>query len=88
MDDLQGVLKGQKIAYFSMEIGLSSEIPTYAGGLGVLAGDTIRSAADLNIPLVAVTLVSNKGYFRQILDPYRNFLEKQFLCLPSEFPCF
>ena len=52
MDDIQGVLKGQKIAYFSMEIGLRSEIPTYAGGLGVLAGDTIRSAADLNIPLV------------------------------------
>ncbi len=75
MDDLQGVLKGQKIAYFSMEIGLSSEIPTYAGGLGVLAGDTIRSAADLNIPLVAVTLVSNKGYFRQILDPFGNQIE-------------
>ena len=38
MDDLQGVLKGQKIAYFSMEIGLTSEIPTYSGGLGILAG--------------------------------------------------
>ncbi|KKG10669.1 alpha-glucan family phosphorylase [Methanosarcina sp. 2.H.A.1B.4] len=67
-DSFQGVLKGQKIAYFSMEIGLRNEIPTYAGGLGVLAGDTIRSASDLNIPLVAVTLVSNKGYFRQSLD--------------------
>lgn len=67
-NNLQGVLKGQKIAYFSMEIGLRNEIPTYSGGLGVLAGDTIRSAADLNIPLVAVTLVSNKGYFRQKLD--------------------
>ncbi len=69
-NDLQGVLKGQKIAYFSMEIGLRNEIPTYAGGLGVLAGDTIRSAADLSIPLVAVTLVSNKGYFRQSLDAF------------------
>jgi glycogen phosphorylase len=75
MDDLQGVLKGQKIAYFSMEIGLRSEIPTYSGGLGVLAGDTIRSASDLNVPLVAVTLVSNKGYFRQILDPSGNQIE-------------
>lgn len=57
-----------RIAYFSMEIGLRSEIPTYSGGLGVLAGDTLRSAADLAIPLVGVTLVSRKGYFRQLLD--------------------
>ena len=42
MDNLEGVLKGQKIAYFSMEVGLTSEIPTYAGGLGTLAGDAIR----------------------------------------------
>jgi starch phosphorylase len=75
-DGLQGVLKGQKIAYFSMEIGLRNEIPTYAGGLGVLAGDTIRSAADLNVPLVAVTLVSNKGYFRQSLDILGNQTEQ------------
>jgi starch phosphorylase len=51
-----------------MEIGLTQEIPTYSGGLGVLAGDTIKSAADLNIPLVAVTLASRKGYFAQSLD--------------------
>jgi starch phosphorylase len=57
-----------RIAYFSMEIGLTQEIPTYSGGLGVLAGDTIKSAADLNIPLVAVTLASRKGYFAQSLD--------------------
>lgn len=57
------------IAYFSMEIGLESGIPTYAGGLGVLAGDTIRSAADLNVPLIAVTLLHRKGYFYQKLDP-------------------
>ena len=55
----------QKIAYFSMEIGLMSEIPTYTGGLGVLAGDTIKSSADLKLPLVAVTLLSKRGYFRQ-----------------------
>jgi len=57
-----------RIAYFSMEIALRSEIPTYAGGLGVLAGDTIRSAADLGLPIVAVSLVSRAGYFRQEID--------------------
>ncbi|MBN2644438.1 MAG: alpha-glucan family phosphorylase [Desulfuromonadaceae bacterium] len=57
-----------RIAYFSMEIGLSQEIPTYSGGLGILAGDTIKSAADLQIPLVAVTLISRKGYFEQTID--------------------
>lgn len=50
-----------------MEIALSNDIHTYSGGLGVLAGDTIRSSADLNIPLVAVTLISKKGYFKQEL---------------------
>ncbi len=58
-------LEGSRIAYFSMEIGLQSDIPTYSGGLGVLAGDAVRSSADLRIPLVAVTLVSRKGYLRQ-----------------------
>jgi len=65
MRPLQEAFREQKIAYFSMEIGLMNEIPTYSGGLGVLAGDTIRSSADLKLPLVAVTLVSKKGYFRQ-----------------------
>ncbi|MHA1648499.1 MAG: alpha-glucan family phosphorylase, partial [Promethearchaeota archaeon] len=55
----------RNIAYFSMEIALESDIPTYSGGLGVLAGDTLRSAADLEIPLVAVTLCYDKGYFFQ-----------------------
>jgi starch phosphorylase len=57
------------IAYFSMEIGLEVGMPTYSGGLGVLAGDTVRSAADLKIPLVAVTLLHRQGYFFQRLDP-------------------
>ncbi len=57
------------IAYFSMEIALDPELPTYAGGLGVLAGDTLRSAADLGVPIVGVTLLHRKGYFRQFLDP-------------------
>jgi len=58
----------RKIAYFSMEIALEAKMPTYSGGLGVLAGDTIRSAADLQVPMVAVTLLYRKGYFRQRLD--------------------
>ena len=57
-----------RIAYFSMEIALAADIPTYTGGLGVLAGDTLRSAADLQIPLIGVTLASRKGYFRQEID--------------------
>ena len=58
----------RKIAYFSMEVGLETGIPTYSGGLGVLAGDTIRSAAELNVPMVAVTLLHREGYFYQRLD--------------------
>lgn len=65
MEYPKNIVEGEKIAYFSMEIGLSNEIYTYSGGLGVLAGDTVRSSADLKLPLVAVTLVSKKGYFRQ-----------------------
>jgi starch phosphorylase len=61
-------IRSERIAYFTMEIALRSDVPTYAGGLGVLAGDTVRSAADLELPLVTVTLASRRGYFRQILD--------------------
>lgn len=50
------------IAYFSMEVALESRIPTYSGGLGILAGDTLRSAADLGLPMVGVTLLHRKGY--------------------------
>lgn len=56
------------VAYFSMEVGLDPAMPTYAGGLGVLAGDTLRSAADLDVPMVGVTLLHRKGYFHQHLD--------------------
>jgi glycogen phosphorylase len=58
------------IAYFSMEIAIESHIPTYSGGLGVLAGDTLRSAADLGLPMVGVTLLHRKGYFFQRLDAH------------------
>ena len=57
----------RSIAYFSMEIGIDERICTYSGGLGVLAGDTIRAAADLSVPMVAVTLLYRKGYFHQKL---------------------
>src|SRR3954469_3696698 len=58
-------LSRPRIAYFSMEIALADGVPTYSGGLGVLAGDMMRSAADLGAPLVGVTLASRQGYFRQ-----------------------
>jgi starch phosphorylase len=67
-NQLLELTKEPRIAYFSMEIGIQNDIPTYSGGLGVLAGDTIRSAADLKLPMVAATLISKKGYFRQELD--------------------
>lgn len=56
------------VAYFSMEVGLDPNMPTYAGGLGVLAGDTIRTAADIRLPLVAVSLLYRSGHFFQRLD--------------------
>ncbi len=58
----------RRIGYFSMEIALDSSIPSYSGGLGILAGDTIRSAADLQVPLVGISLLYRSGYFRQKLD--------------------
>jgi len=57
-----------KIAYFSMEIGFDSRVPTYAGGLGALAGDFIHSAADMQVPILGVTLAHRKGYLFQQLD--------------------
>jgi len=57
----------RRIAYFSMEVGLQTEMPTYSGGLGVLSGDTLRAAADLDAPIVAVTLLYRQGFFRQHL---------------------
>ncbi len=64
-----------KIAYFSMEIGLDKNIPTYGGGLGILAGDTLKSCADLNVPIVGVTLLSENGYFYQKIDEEGNQIE-------------
>src|SRR5512146_2577126 len=64
-----------RVAYFSMEIGLDSAMPTYAGGLGVLAGDLLRAAADVGAPVAGVTLLHRQGYFRQRLDPEGNQAE-------------
>jgi starch phosphorylase len=75
----------QKVAYFSMEIALSNDIHTYSGGLGVLAGDTIRSSADLKLPLVGVSLISKKGYFRQELTPDGKQIEHEDPWDPAKF---
>src|SRR3990172_2578409 len=64
------------IAYFTLEIGLEEAMPTYAGGLGVLAGDTARAAADLEIPMIVVTLLHRQGYFRQRIDPSGTQIEE------------
>ena len=60
--------ENRRIAYFSMEVAADAGIPTYSGGLGILAGDTLRSCADLRVPTVGVTLLSRRGYFEQVLD--------------------
>lgn len=85
LSSLDAFTKQPKIAYFSMEIGLKNEIPTYSGGLGVLAGDTIRTSADLKLPMVAVTLLSKKGYFKQELDENGRQTELPFLWNPPEY---
>jgi glycogen phosphorylase len=65
--DSQGTSGAVPVAYFTMEIGLETGLPTYAGGLGVLAGDTVRAAADLGLNMIAVTLLHRSGYFDQQL---------------------
>ena len=74
-----------RIAYFSMEIALVNEISTYSGGLGILAGDTMRSAADLGLPMVAVSLVSHAGYFKQEIDSDGRQLEHSDPWDPARF---
>lgn len=85
MSELAESLKGRKIAYFSMEIGLINEVPTYNGGLGVLAGDTIRSSGDLNLPLIGVTLVSKRGSFIQEIDSFGKQSERVQDWSPSKY---
>jgi starch phosphorylase len=81
---MRSFLETPRVAYFSMEIAVKNDIPTYSGGLGVLAGDTVRSCADLKIPLVAITLVSHEGYFKQELTEEGQQLESPDKWNPSE----
>ncbi|MFI5303349.1 MAG: alpha-glucan family phosphorylase [Nitrospiria bacterium] len=82
---IEEFIKDPRIAYFSMEIAIRNEIPTYSGGLGIIAGDSIRSGADLELPLVAVSLVSQEGYFRQEIDGTGNQVEKADTWDPARF---
>jgi starch phosphorylase len=68
-----------------MEIGIQNDIPTYSGGLGVLAGDTVRTASDLKLPMVAITLLCKKGYFTQELDEHGKQRERPVIWNPSEY---
>lgn len=74
-----------RVAYFSMEIALNPAMPTYSGGLGILAGDTLRSAADLGVQMVAVSLLHRKGYFRQHVDENGNQFEESAPWSPEQF---
>src|SRR3546814_10401801 len=76
MRQLDTFLPRTRIAYLSMEIALRPEIHTYSGGFGVLAGDTVRSSADLELPTVFVTLASRNGYFLQEIDAQGRQVEK------------
>jgi glycogen phosphorylase len=83
-----GVLRPHPVAYFSAEFGLHESLPIYSGGLGVLAGDHIKSASDLDIPLVGIGLFYGQGYFRQRLDrsgwQREEYLETDVNHLPME----
>ena len=82
---MRSFIEGPRVAYFSMEIGIKSNIPTYSGGLGILAGDVVRSSADLRIPLVAVTLLCKEGYLKQKITPDGVQLEYPEKWDPSKF---
>jgi starch phosphorylase len=83
-----GVLRPHPVAYFSAEFGLHESLPVYSGGLGVLAGDHIKSASDLDIPLIGIGLFYGQGYFRQRLDlggwQREEYLETDLNHLPME----
>jgi starch phosphorylase len=81
----ESIVHPHRVAYFSMEVGIDPAMPTYSGGLGMLAGDTLRAAADLAIPLVGVTLLNRKGYFRQHLDAQGNQSESPAIWSPEKF---
>lgn len=77
--------KGNRhVAYFSMEVAIDPSIPTYSGGLGILAGDMLRSCADLRVPTVGVTLLSRRGYFEQVLDDHGRQQERPVQFAPEQ----
>lgn len=71
-----GVLGSRPVAYFSLEFGIHESLPIYSGGLGVLAGDHVKSMSDLGAPMIAIGLFYSKGYFRQQIDANNNQVEK------------
>ncbi len=75
-----------RVAYFSLEFGLSEALPIYSGGLGILAGDHLKSASDLGVPLVGVGLLYQQGYFRQVLSPDGDQIEALPYNDPSSMP--
>ncbi|MCI0490845.1 MAG: alpha-glucan family phosphorylase [Blastocatellia bacterium] len=77
--------ENRRVAYFSMEVAAGSSMPTYSGGLGVLAGDTLKSCADLRVPVVGVSLLYRKGYFDQKLDEWGNQSEGPVQWQPERF---
>ena len=77
--------ENRHVAYLSMEVALSTNIPSYSGGLGVLAGDMLKSCADLRVPVVGVTLLSREGYFDQKLDEWGNQQEAPARWAPEQF---
>jgi len=77
-------MSNSTVAYFSMEICLEAAIPTYSGGLGVLSGDTLRSAADLGVPVVGVSLLHREGYFDQRIDENGDQSERPHRWQPEE----
>jgi len=83
-----GVLNSRVVAYFSAEFGIHESLPIYSGGLGILAGDHLKSASDLGVPLVAVGLFYAQGYFRQRLDAdgwqQEEYLDVDLTALPLE----
>src|SRR5919206_237033 len=81
-----GDLPDFRVAYFSAEFGIHESIPVYSGGLGVLAGDHLKAASDLGLPLMGVSLMYREGYFRQYLNPdgwqQERYPENDFFNLP------
>ncbi|HEX9295504.1 MAG TPA: hypothetical protein VF881_06700, partial [Polyangiaceae bacterium] len=84
LSSLERLKSFRPVAYFSMELAIDTAIPTYSGGLGILAGDTVRTAADLGIPFIAITQLSREGYFRQVIGANGDQHEEPVRWSPSD----